>query len=286
MGRQQRTSKRARHAKVEAENQGGGPRVRIAGPADPRERLRRRIAAGSACVLMSGMLAVPNAAFAAELLQVNGTDYTEPGASGAGWAWVSRDGLELDGFQGTGIYAVGDLDITLTGDSAVAAEESDHTTTAVMVEDGDLTITGPGSLTARANYDGISAEGDLTIDGARVDAAAYDYAGESSAGIAVYGGSLTVAGGAEVDAHAEFEGAVSYGIYVSGGGYYYGEGDVGVSISDSRVRATAESTPAVPLNADSAEDEARGPGSFGIYSISGGGTSTVSISGSDVTAQG
>ena len=148
------------------------------------------------CVLLGG----PSYAAGADSLLIAGATYYEPGASGPGWAWTAADHLELTGYASEAIGADGDLVVTLVGQNSVVethAPDADISMSGMEVW-GNLTLCGPGSLTATGSQCGIHMAQALVVDGCTVDARA-DGAGvldQTVAGIAA--GSLTVRGGGRV----------------------------------------------------------------------------------------
>lgn len=150
------------------------------------------------CVLLGG----PSYAAGAGSLFIAGDTYCEPGVSGPGWAWTDAEHLELTGYTGEAIGADGDLVVTLVGQNSVVethALDADISMSGMEVW-GNLTLCGPGSLTATGSQCGIHVAQALVVDGCTVDARA-DGAGvldQTVAGIAA--GSLTVRGGGRVAA--------------------------------------------------------------------------------------
>lgn len=150
------------------------------------------------CVLLGG----PSYAAGADSLFIAGDTYCEPGVSGPGWAWTDTDHLELTGYEGEAIGAVGDLVVSLVGQNSVVethAPDADISMSGMEVW-GNLTLCGPGSLTATGSQCGIHVAQALVVDGCTVDARA-DGAGvldQTVAGIAA--GSLTVRGGGHLAA--------------------------------------------------------------------------------------
>lgn len=133
------------------------------------------------CVLLGG----PSYAAGAESLFIAGTTYYEPGVSGPGWAWTVACHLELNGYTGEAIGAVGDLAVTLDGQNTVvetSAPDVDISRCGMEVW-GDLTLRGTGSLTATGSQCGIYVSGTLAVDGCKVDARA-DGAGITDAQVA------------------------------------------------------------------------------------------------------
>ncbi|RGS94326.1 hypothetical protein [Collinsella sp. AF20-14LB] len=169
------------------------------------------------CVLLGG----PSYAAGADSLFIAGATYYEPGASGPGWAWTDADHLELNGYTGKAIGAVGDLVVTLTGQNTVvetSAPDVDISRCGMEVW-GDLTLRGTGSLVATGSQCGIYVSGTLAVDGCKVDARA-DGAGIADArvagviadGLAVRDGGRAVAAGAGSGA-----GVRAYGVCLLGG---------------------------------------------------------------------
>ena len=150
------------------------------------------------CVLLGG----PSYAAGADSLFIAGATYYEPGVSGPGWAWTDACHLELNGYAGEAIGADDDLVVTLVGQNSVVethAPDADISMSGMEVW-GNLTLCGPGSLTATGSQCGIHVAQALVVDGCTVDARA-DGAGvldQTVAGIAA--GSLTVRGGGRVAA--------------------------------------------------------------------------------------
>ena len=148
------------------------------------------------CVLLGG----PSYAVGADSLFIAGDTYCEPGVSGPGWAWTNYDHLELTGYAGEAIGADGDLVVTLVGQNSVFethAPDADISMSGMEIW-GNLTLCGPGSLTATGSQCGIHVAQALVVDGCTVDARA-DGAGvvnQTVAGVAA--GSLTVRSGGRI----------------------------------------------------------------------------------------
>ena len=167
------------------------------------------------CVLLGG----PSYAAGAESLFIAGAMYYEPGASGPGWAWTDADRLELSGYTGEAIGAVGDL--VVTGQNTVvetSAPDVDISRCGMEVW-GDLTLRGTGSLVATGSQCGIYVSGTLAVDGCKVDARAdgagiadVRVAGVIADGLAVRSGGRVVAAGAGSGA-----GVRAYGVCLLGG---------------------------------------------------------------------
>lgn len=169
------------------------------------------------CVLLGG----PSYAAGADSLFIAGATYYEPGVSGPGWAWTDVEHLELNGYTGEAIGAVGDLVVTLTGQNAVvetSAPDVDISRCGMEVW-GDLTLRGTGSLVATGSQCGIYVSGTLAVDGCKVDARA-DGAGIADARVAgVIVDSLAVRGGGRVVAAGAGSGTGvrAYGVCLLGG---------------------------------------------------------------------
>ena len=148
------------------------------------------------CVLLGG----PSYAAGADSLFIAGDTYCEPGVSGPGWAWTNYDHLELTGYAGEAIGADGDLVVTLVGQNSVFethAPDADISMSGMEIW-GNLTLCGPGSLTATGSQCGIHVAQALVVDGCTVDTRA-DGAGvvnQTVAGVAA--GSLTVRSGGRI----------------------------------------------------------------------------------------
>lgn len=154
------------------------------------------VAMACLCVLLGG----PSYAAGADSLFIAGDTYCEPGVSGPGWAWTNYDHLELTGYAGEAIGADGDLVVTLVGQNSVFethAPDADISMSGMEIW-GNLTLCGPGSLTATGSQCGIHVAQALVVDGCTVDARA-DGAGvvnQTVAGVAA--GSLTVRSGGRI----------------------------------------------------------------------------------------
>lgn len=178
-----------------------------------RSGLPRRATAMAAAVVISAALMCPNLAFAADWVNVDGTQYSDKttGASGTGWMWDGQDDLNLNGYMGGAISAQGDLVVNLAGENSVnnnAAPENN--TGALTVDQGNLTIQGEGTLNATADTDVIMATGDgeaggdVTISGSKVNVNATGNVKSdgnelpSTIGISTYGGDVVIKDGADV----------------------------------------------------------------------------------------
>lgn len=164
-------------------------------PSLMKERTRK-IAASAAALAIVGALAAPMPAWAAEWIQVAGTEHTQAasgtGETGGTWSWDGADDLLLDNYSGTGILAGGDLDITLEGENEIYYTEDEYG--GIYVEDGDLTITGDGSLdVTEEDYAAIEVtNGDLTIEETTVEATTTIDNGNNMGAITAEGGSVDI----------------------------------------------------------------------------------------------
>lgn len=139
-----------------------------------------RVTRTAVAAVMAGLLALPSAAWAATDVTVDGAQYfaaaNGAGSNGGTWAWDGADDMALNGYDGGGILANGDLNIELTGDNTVTVDQGYGVATTQNAEThdptGDVTITGDGSLSIKesegGNAGGVYAN-EVTIDGATVD---------------------------------------------------------------------------------------------------------------------
>lgn len=188
---------------------------------------RHNVAHTALAAVLAGLLAFPGTAFAATEVGVDGTTYTEAAGDGSTWSWDGADYMELNGYNGSGINAVGDLTIDLYGDNFINAEGNDY---GVGVTNGDLTITGEngdGGLyidtenTGSGDF-GIGTDtGSVTIDNADVTI------NTDSCAIHTYEGDVTIENGSNVTANTNDYAAIHAGLG--------GDGDV--NITDSTVNA-------------------------------------------------
>ena len=171
-------------------------------------RVGAKLACAGGCVLMAGQLLLPSVALAAEWVNVGGTQYDRGAAAGdeAGtWSWDGADDMKLNGYDGAGISAQGNLNIDVAGTNTITADAGQS---AIAVKNGNLAITGDGTLNATAQTDVIAAEGDgneggdVTISGANVNVTASG-AVNSATGIRATAGSVTIDKGADVKIEAK-----------------------------------------------------------------------------------
>lgn len=169
-------------------------------------RVGAKLACAGACVLMAGQLLLPSVALAADWVNVGGTQYNQAAGDDAGtWSWDGANDMKLNGYDGAGISAQGNLNIGVTGTNTITADAGQS---AIAVKNGNLAITGDGTLNAAAQTDVIAAEGDgnvggdVTISGVSVNATASG-AAENVAGIRATAGSVTIDKGADVKIEAK-----------------------------------------------------------------------------------
>lgn len=162
---------------------------------------------------MVGQLLLPSVALAADWINVGGTQYNGGVAVGdeAGtWSWNGADDMQLNGYNGGGISAEGNLNIGVTNTNTVTADAGQS---AIEVSGGNLAITGGGTLNATGQTDVITAAGDgiiggdVAIDGTTVNVTATgtDANGEeceNAEAITTFGGDVTIKNGATVDVKA------------------------------------------------------------------------------------
>lgn len=171
-------------------------------------RVGAKLACAGACALMAGQLLLPNVALAADWVNVGGTQYdagTAAGDEAGTWSWDGADDMKLNGYDGGSIGAKGNLTIGVTGANTVTADAGQS---AIAVKNGNLAITGDGTLNATAQNDVIAASGDgrtggdVTIDGADVNVTATGGAYESI-GIHAAAGDIAIKNGADVHVEAK-----------------------------------------------------------------------------------
>lgn len=171
-------------------------------------RVGAKLACAGACALMAGQLLLPSVALAAEWVNVGGTQYdagTAAGDEAGTWSWDGANDMKLNGYDGGSIGAKGNLTIGVTGANTVTADAGQS---AIAVKNGNLAITGDGTLNATAQNDVIAASGDgrtggdVTISGVSVNATASG-AAENVAGIRATAGSVTIDKGADVKIEAK-----------------------------------------------------------------------------------
>lgn len=171
-------------------------------------RVGAKLACAGACALMAGQLLLPSVALAADWVNVGGTQYdagTAAGDEAGTWSWDGADDMKLNGYDGGSIGAKGNLTIDVAGTNTITADAGQS---AIAVKNGNLAITGDGTLNATAQTDVIAAEGDgnaggdVTISGANVNVTASG-AVNSATGIRATAGSVTIDKGADVKIEAK-----------------------------------------------------------------------------------
>lgn len=175
-------------------------------------RVGAKLACAGACALMVGQLLLPSVALAAKWVNVGGTQYNKGAGDEAGtWSWDGADDMKLNGYNGAGISAQGNLNIGVTGTNTVTA---DSLQSAIEVKDGNLAITGEGTLNATAGTDTIAvsgdgkAGGDVDIRGANVNVTATNKV-PHTIGIHTRAGNITINEGADVHVEAEANGGLN-----------------------------------------------------------------------------
>jgi len=177
---------------------------------------------------MVGQLLLPSVALAAEWVNVGGTQYNKGAGDEAGtWSWDGADDMKLNGYDGAGISAQGNLNIGVTGTNTVTA---DSLQSAIEVKDGNLAITGEGTLNATAEPQksrsavkvecgSLAISGDVTLNAtAGTDTIAVSGDGKTGVtatnkvphtiGIHTRAGNITINEGADVHVEAEANGGV------------------------------------------------------------------------------
>ena len=176
----------------------------------------RRLIAGALCVACAGALFMPDAALAAEWVDVGGTTYNAGSSAGdeAGtWSWDGADDMKLNGYDGGAIKAAGKLNVSYEGNNTVKTEP-DYAGAAIKAQDGasqkaELNITSSNSsdeLNVTAEADAIKSSGDLSISGPGT----VNTTSTASDGIEAKGG-LSITGSGTVNATGGTEGIQSGG---------------------------------------------------------------------------
>ena len=133
-------------------------------------RVTRRIVCGLACALTVSSLLMPSVSFAAEWVNVGGTQYNTAAGDEAGtWSWDGADDLKLNNYNGGEIQAAGKLNVNYSGTNIVTAEwiESINVSHGTN-ENAELNIQGDegGTLSVTSTEDAILTTGNINIDGA------------------------------------------------------------------------------------------------------------------------
>ena len=237
-------------------------------------RVTRRIVCGLACALTVSSLLMPSISFAAEWVDVGGTQYNAGTAAGddAGtWSWDGADDMKLNGYDGGAIQAEGKLNVSYSGNNVTSSSDAIMSNGDINIDGagtvnatsterdaidakGDLTIKGSGNVNATGDSDGIRADGNIAIDNSgTVTAKATDDQGIDA------GENLTIKGGGTVEASSIEDVAIWAGgnIDISGG---------------SQVKANSKEDYAVKaiggLTVTNASLNAHGVG-YGVYAYKG-----------------
>ena len=133
-------------------------------------RVTRRIVVGAVCALTVSSLLMPSVSFAAEWVNVGGTQYNTAAGDEAGtWSWDGADDLKLNNYNGGEIQAAGKLNVNYSGTNIVTAEwiESINVSHGTN-ENAELNIQGDegGTLSVTSTEDAILSTGNINIDGA------------------------------------------------------------------------------------------------------------------------
>ena len=278
----------------------------------------RRLIAGALCVACAGALFMPDAALAAEWVDVGGTTYNAGSSAGdeAGtWSWDGADDMKLNGYNGGEIEAAGKLNVSYSGNNTVTNDDG----RGIKVTDGasenaELNIQGDASstLNVTSSGDAIWSEGDINIDGAgtvnatSTESDAIDAKGDltikGSGNVNATGDSdgiraddnITIDSSGTVTAKATEDQGIEAGenLTIKGGGKVEAssaedeaiEADGNIEISDgSQVKASSEEDSAVNaeggLTVTNASLNASGVG-YGIYVYKG-----VTLDGANVTVR-
>ena len=190
-------------------------------------RVGAKLACAGACALMAGQLLLPSVALAADWVNVGGTQYdagTAAGDEAGTWSWDGANDMKLNGYDGGSIGAKGNLTIDVTGINTVTA---DARQSAIEVKDGNLAITGEGTLNATAQDNVLTASGDgvtngdITISGSSVNVISTG-SFYCSNGIRAKSGNVKIDKGADVKIEAKKADGLhrppqsAYGIFADG----------------------------------------------------------------------
>lgn len=168
-------------------------------------RVTRRIVVGAVCALTVSSLLMPSVSFAAEWVNVGGTQYNTAAGDEAGtWAWDGADDMKLNGYNGGAIEAAGKLNVSYEGDNIVTNGDG----RGIKVKDGanenaELNIQGDASstLNVTSSRDAITSVGSINIDGAgTVNATSTEHDAIDA------GGDVTIKGSGNVNATGDSDG--------------------------------------------------------------------------------
>ena len=128
---------------------------------------------------------------------------------------LTLNGATIKGNFGKGIvYRDGDLTISLEGTNKIGEEIDIYSAGSGIHVNGNLTVTGSGTLDVAGLTRGITASSNARFSGGTVNATATADSISDSAPMGIYAGSVTVDGGTVT---AVAEGNKGYGIYTTGG---------------------------------------------------------------------
>jgi hypothetical protein len=283
-------------------------------PAEPTRSwkgvTRRLIACGTGAMMCASLL-TPSAAFAADMVSVDGTEYAASdyvdgvGDDAKTWWWDGKDDLSLNNYNGGAIRAEGELNVSYSGTNTVTTDsgsgiisydsEEDATATdgnltvsgsegsSLTVNASDIavggensvTIKGAGSLNLISANQGISSAGDVTLDGANVNINVNgDSEYDSLFGVEAYG-RVSIKNGTTLKANVTgLEGSSSGAVGIMSFGYNSSDKD---GLYDAHI-SIEDST--VDVNASAKE-------SYGLFAYPNGvGNGTISINNSTVHAVG
>ena len=168
-------------------------------------RVTRRIVVGAVCALTVSSLLMPSVSFAAEWVNVGGTQYNTAAGDEAGtWAWDGADDMKLNGYNGGAIEAAGKLNVSYEGNNTVTNGDG----RGIKVKDGanenaELNIQGGASstLNVSSSRDAITSVGSINIDGAgTVNATSTEHDAIDA------GGDVTIKGSGNVNATGDSDG--------------------------------------------------------------------------------
>jgi LPXTG-motif cell wall-anchored protein len=201
---------------------------------------RRLIVAGTSALMVASLM-TPSAAFAAESISVEGTsyDWQEGGYSGTGsnggtWSWDTAENLTLNNYNGGGIEAFGDLNVSYSGTNTITDSGNSFYTEAneTETEEGNLTLTanGDATLNLTASDPIYTPDGSVDIEGGTVNI-------ESTGGYGIDSGNDITINDATVNVKSSNSDERSG--YYSDAEAVGAEGDVTINNSKLKVEATA-----------------------------------------------
>ncbi len=141
---------------------------------------RRLIVAGTSALMVASLM-TPSAAFAAESISVEGTNYdwqdggySGTGSNGGTWSWDTAENLTLNNYDGGAISAKGDLTVTYSGTNTITNETKYGQSIfaeATAEENGDLNISADGDATLNLSADDpiYAYSGNIDIEGGTIN---------------------------------------------------------------------------------------------------------------------